>query len=211
MSRLLVSFLVSILTTPPFSVVQVLIELEKAQRGSGGAKSSEEAIALQVHRESARLLWSNYGFKQRPEPRGGVSYLELWVENIDSSDAVREGEVAYLTVEVVVESEGSLLTGGPVLRPVFSTDGSPWVRSKQSLEEPTGLPSHTTAENASLWHSWRSPPLLEGWEAGVVLLRCYAWVPGKKPALRGWSSVRLKELKKTQPFHLQVACSARVV
>ena len=37
-----------------------------------------------------------------------------------------------------------------------------------------------------------------------MLLRCYSWLPGKKPIVSSWSHVRLKDLKKQTPFHLQM-------
>ena len=57
-------------------------------------------------------------------------------QNVDAAEdaaVITEGERQYVTAEVMSEAEGSLLTGGPTLRPVYSIDGTPWVRSKQSV------------------------------------------------------------------------------
>ncbi|KAL1525744.1 hypothetical protein AB1Y20_020588 [Prymnesium parvum] len=172
-----------------------------------GSVGTTGAAQLQEHQQVAAAMWQQHALVSRPEVRGGLGYLQLWLENIDAADdagGLVDGERRYVTVEPLVEAEGSLLTGGPTLRPVFNNDGTPWVRSKPSLEEPLGLPVHETAEKLTYWYNWRSPALLEGWERALLLLRYYGWTPGGKPTIRGWAYVRLDQLNKQQPFHLQM-------
>lgn len=171
----------------------------------GGHEEGRAAESLREHQRAAARVWQLYAASPRPEAREGLSYVQLWLENIDTAEeGVEEGDLRYVTVEPCAEAEGSLLTGGATLRPIFSADGTPWVRSKPSLEEPLGLAVHENGEKLTYWHGWRSPALLEGWEGGLLLLRYYSWQPGKKPVVRGWTHAPLGPLSRQSGFHLQL-------
>lgn len=173
----------------------------------GSSIATERVTALEDRQRAAMWLSQHHAVMTRPLPTSGFIYLDLWLENIDAASegsSMEDGEWRYLTVEPVTEAEGSLLTVGPVLRPLFNHDGSPWVRSRTTLEEPLGLPVHETADKLTYWRHWRSPALLAGWEHSLLLLRYYSCRVGKRPSLCGWAHVRLAGLQKQQQFHLQL-------
>lgn len=71
---------------------------------------------------------------------------------------------------------GFTLGGSERFQPIYGRNGQPHSQENStSLEDATTPAVHSSADACCWWHLWQSPPLLEGWEEGVLLLRYHSW------------------------------------
>eukprot|EP00965_Chrysotila_dentata_P092646 3057734-Pleurochrysis_carterae.AAC.1 len=136
--------------------------------------------------------------------RLGLSFASIWLEKIDcdvTSGCNSLGD--HVVLELVAEAEG--LWGGSVLKPVYSRSGERYSRDLPAYEESSTAACALTSESVHWWHQWRTPALLTGWQAVVVLLKHHRWDQRSARAqLVGWAHMRLEGLKSMQSFHLHM-------